>query len=112
MATPSTGAPISPLRERMQHDTLMRGLGSHTQQDYFRHVSCFAAFIAARPTPRCRTISAASSLISMRRRRVNRPPFRPDTQHKQSLKHRLKNRLMSEDYQRIEVITGVARRRL
>lgn len=27
------------------------------------------------------------------------------------LKHRLEDRLMSEDYQRIEVITGVARRR-
>ncbi len=41
MATPTTHAPISPLRERMQHDMLMRGLGSHTQQDYVRHVRRF-----------------------------------------------------------------------
>jgi hypothetical protein len=28
MATPSTDAPVSPLRQRMQHDMLMRGLVS------------------------------------------------------------------------------------
>ena len=49
MATPSTDAPISPLRQRMQHDMLMRGLGSHTRQDYVRHVRCFAAFIGRSP---------------------------------------------------------------
>lgn len=49
MATPSTDAPISPLRQRMQHDMLMRGLGSHTQQDYVRHVRCFAAFLGRSP---------------------------------------------------------------
>lgn len=49
MATPSTGAPVSPLRQRMQHDMLMRGLGSHTRQDYVRHVRCFAAFIGRSP---------------------------------------------------------------
>jgi integrase/recombinase XerD len=45
MATLSTDAPISPLRQRMQHDMLMRGLGSHTQQDYVRHVRRFAVFL-------------------------------------------------------------------
>ncbi|TDQ15294.1 hypothetical protein DEV91_1345 [Phyllobacterium brassicacearum] len=30
MATLSTDAPITPLRQRMQHDMLMRGLGPHT----------------------------------------------------------------------------------
>jgi integrase/recombinase XerD len=49
MATPSTDAPISPLRQRMQHDMLMRGLGSHTQQDYVRHVRRFAAFLGRSP---------------------------------------------------------------
>ena len=49
MATPSTDAPVSPLRQRMQHDMLMRGLGSHTRQDYVRHVRCFAAFIGRSP---------------------------------------------------------------
>jgi integrase/recombinase XerD len=49
MATPSTDAPISPLRQRMQHDMLMRGLGSHTRQDYVRHVRCFAAFLGRSP---------------------------------------------------------------
>lgn len=49
MATPSTDAPISPLRQRMQHDMLMRGLGTHTRQDYVRHVKCFAAFIGRSP---------------------------------------------------------------
>ena len=44
MATLSTDAPISPLRQRMQHDVLMRGFGPHTQQDCVRHVRRFAAF--------------------------------------------------------------------
>jgi integrase/recombinase XerD len=45
MATLSTDAPITPLRQRMQQDMLMRGLGPHTQQDYVRHVRRFAAFL-------------------------------------------------------------------
>ena len=49
MATPSTDLPISPLRQRMQQDMLMRGLGSHTQQDYVRHVRRFAAFLGRSP---------------------------------------------------------------
>ncbi|MER8664516.1 site-specific integrase [Mesorhizobium sp. M1148] len=49
MATLSTDAPISPLRQRMQHDMLMRGLGSHTQQDYVRHLRRFAVFLGRSP---------------------------------------------------------------
>ncbi|ESY90706.1 phage integrase N-terminal SAM-like domain-containing protein [Mesorhizobium sp. LNHC209A00] len=49
MAILSTDAPISPLRQRMQHDMLMRALGSHTQQDYVRHVRRFAVFLGRSP---------------------------------------------------------------
>ena len=49
MAHPSTDAPVSPLRQRMQQDMLMRGLGWHTQQDYIRHVRGFAAFLGRTP---------------------------------------------------------------
>ena len=49
MATLSTDAPITPLRQRMQQDMLMRGLGPHTQQDYVRHVRRFAAFLGRAP---------------------------------------------------------------
>ena len=45
----STGSPISPLRQRMQQDMLMRGLGPHTRQDYVRHVRSFAAFLGRSP---------------------------------------------------------------
>lgn len=38
MTTVTTDAPITPLRQRMQHDMMMRGLGRHTQHDYIRHV--------------------------------------------------------------------------
>ncbi|MCP3733243.1 site-specific integrase [Sphingomonas sp. MG17] len=49
MATLSTVAPITPLRQRMQHDMQLRGLGRHTQQDYVRHVRRFAAFLGRPP---------------------------------------------------------------
>jgi integrase/recombinase XerD len=49
MAHPSTDAPVSPLRQRMQQDMLMRGLGPHTRQDYVRHVRRFAAFLGRSP---------------------------------------------------------------
>ncbi|SFD39355.1 phage integrase N-terminal SAM-like domain-containing protein, partial [Devosia psychrophila] len=49
MATLSTEAPTRPLRQRMQQDMLMRGLGSHTQHDYVRHVRRFAAFLGRAP---------------------------------------------------------------
>lgn len=42
-------APISPLRQRMQHDMMMRGLGPHTQKDYVRHVKRLAAFLERPP---------------------------------------------------------------
>ncbi len=41
--------PTTPLRQRMQQDMVMRGLGSHTQHDYIRHVRRFAAFIGRPP---------------------------------------------------------------
>ena len=49
MTTVTTDAPITPLRQRMQHDMMMRGLGRHTQQDYVRHVRRFAAFLERPP---------------------------------------------------------------
>ncbi len=49
MTTVTTDAPITPLRQRMQHDMMMRGLGRHTQQDYIRHVRRFAAFLERPP---------------------------------------------------------------
>lgn len=42
-------APISPLRQRMQHDMMMRGLGPHTQKDYIRHVKRLVAFLGRPP---------------------------------------------------------------
>ncbi|WP_397586831.1 tyrosine-type recombinase/integrase [Sphingobium fuliginis] len=42
-------APISPLRQRMQHDMMMRGLGPHTQKDYIRHVKRLTAFLGRPP---------------------------------------------------------------
>lgn len=45
----TTTAPISPLRQRMQHDMMMRGLGPHTQRDYIRHVRRLAAFLGRPP---------------------------------------------------------------
>ena len=49
MDTLSPDAPTTPLRQRMQQDMLMRGLGPHTQQDYVRHVRRFAAFLRRSP---------------------------------------------------------------
>ncbi|MBE7734163.1 tyrosine-type recombinase/integrase [Devosia faecipullorum] len=49
MATLSTDVSVTPLRQHMQQDMLMRGLGSHTQQDYIRHVRRFAAFLGRTP---------------------------------------------------------------
>ena len=49
MITATTDVPVTPLRQRMQHDMMMRGLGRHTQQDYIRHVRRFAAFAAGKP---------------------------------------------------------------
>jgi integrase/recombinase XerD len=49
MATLPTDRPITPLRQRMQHDMMMRGLASHTQQQYIHHVRRFAAFLGRPP---------------------------------------------------------------
>jgi hypothetical protein len=48
MATTSTPAPISPLRQRMQHDMMM-GLLPRTQDQYIRHVRRFAAYLGRPP---------------------------------------------------------------
>jgi len=45
----TTAVPISLLRQRMQHDMMMRGLGPHTQRDYSRHVRRLAAFLGRPP---------------------------------------------------------------
>lgn len=49
MSHATTNPAISPLRQRMQHDMMMRGLGPHTQLDYVRHVRRFAAFLRRPP---------------------------------------------------------------
>ena len=49
MTTYQANAPITPLRQRMQQDMVMRGLGAHTQQDYVRDVRNFAAFLGRPP---------------------------------------------------------------
>jgi integrase/recombinase XerD len=49
MATLSTDRPITPLRQRMLQDMMMRGLGPHTQQHYIRHVCRFAAYLGRPP---------------------------------------------------------------
>ena len=41
--------PISPLRWRMLHDMMMRGLSSRTQHQYVRNVQRFAAFLERPP---------------------------------------------------------------
>jgi integrase/recombinase XerD len=48
MATNPT-APISPLRQRMLHDMMMRGLSPRTQHQYVRNVQRFAAFLERPP---------------------------------------------------------------
>ncbi len=49
MATISTTAPVTPLRQRMQHDMMMRGLLPRTQDQYIRHVRRFAAWLGRPP---------------------------------------------------------------
>jgi site-specific recombinase XerD len=49
MDTNSTVAPVSPLRQRMQHDMMMRGLAPRTQQQYIHHVRRFAAYLGRPP---------------------------------------------------------------
>src|SRR3954463_14677609 len=54
---------------------------------------------------------AALSWTVHRPKTMNSPPFRPDTGIPGGLEAILKHRLMSDDYQRIELITGAVRRR-
>lgn len=49
MVNVSPSTPVSPLRQRMLDDMLIRGLGEHTRQDYVRHVRAFAAFLGRSP---------------------------------------------------------------
>ena len=49
MASFQHDAPTTPLRQRMLEDMVMRGLGSHTRQDYIRHVRRFAKFLGRAP---------------------------------------------------------------
>ncbi len=61
MTTYQANAPITPLRQRMQQDMVMRGPGAHTQLDYVRHVRNFAAFLGRPPET-----SGITNCISMR----------------------------------------------
>ncbi len=64
MVTLSTDAPTTPLRQRMQQDMLMRGLGVHTHYEYVRHVRRFAVFLSralTRPPPLYPTLSTPSA---------------------------------------------------
>ena len=45
----TTTVRVNPLRQRMQHDMMMRGLGPHTQHDYIRHVRRLVAFLGRPP---------------------------------------------------------------
>jgi hypothetical protein len=42
---------VSPLRQRMIEDMIMRQFGEHTQRDYVRQVCEFTAFLARSPRP-------------------------------------------------------------
>jgi len=47
--TTTPSIPVSPLRQRMQHDIMMRGLSPRTQHQYVRNVQRFAAFLKRPP---------------------------------------------------------------
>lgn len=49
MANISTTAPVTPLRQRMQHDMMMRGLLPRTQDQYIRHMRRFSAWLGRPP---------------------------------------------------------------
>lgn len=49
MTTISTTAPVTPLRQRMQHDMMMRGLLPRTQDQYIRHMRRFSAWLGRPP---------------------------------------------------------------
>ena len=66
MASFQHDAPPTPLRQRMQEDMLMRGLGAHTRQDYIRHARRFANFLGRSPDTATVEDIRHSSCISMR----------------------------------------------
>jgi len=49
MSQPSIQSSVSPLRQRMLEDMVMRGLREETQRDYIRFVRSFAAFLRRSP---------------------------------------------------------------
>ncbi|MDQ4419049.1 site-specific integrase [Sphingobium sp. DEHP117] len=49
MANISTTAPVTSLRQRMQHDMMMRGLLPRTQDQYIRHMRRFSAWLGRPP---------------------------------------------------------------
>jgi len=49
MDTITTVTPVKPLRQRMQHDMMMRGLLPRTQDQYIRHVRRFAVYLGRPP---------------------------------------------------------------
>lgn len=49
MPTPSTEASVTPLRQRMLHEMMMRGLLRRTQDKYVWHVRRFAAYLGCPP---------------------------------------------------------------
>lgn len=64
MSIVTTDVPVTPLRQRMQHDMMMRGLSRHTQQDYIRHVRRLLHSSVALPTQQQPKISGAPSYVS------------------------------------------------
>ncbi len=49
MPTPSTEVPVTPLRQRMLHDMMMRGLLPRTQDQCIRHVRRLTAYLGRPP---------------------------------------------------------------
>ena len=49
MATLPADQPVTPLRQRMLDDMVMRAMRARTQHDYVRHVRAFAAFLGRSP---------------------------------------------------------------
>ena len=49
MTTLPVERPVTPLRQRMLDDMVMRSMRARTQHDYVRHVRAFAAFLGRSP---------------------------------------------------------------
>ena len=63
---------VSPLRQRMIEDMVIRQFGEHTKRDYIRQVGSSRPFSAARRIGPNRRISGATSSISPRSERAIR----------------------------------------